>query len=510
MAGSRLIVSTMKDEAPYLLEWVAYHRVIGFTDFLVYTNDCSDGTDLMLERLELLGVATHERNDVLRRGAHKSALKYALAHEKLQQADWVFVADADEFLSVKHGKRRLDDLLSANPDADVIPVTWRMFAAAQQVDLDDRLLIEQLTQCQPYDGTPTEKGRFVKSLFRPSDRIERLGLHVPVFSEEAQSKTVWGGPKRAEGANPERPKGDYGYDIAQVNHYALRSLNAFIFKKFRGRANHMDQDLGLPYWTRWNAKGDVDRAMLDLADAVKQEKDRLCEDPILKHLDLAARDWHKSKLQELLSDPVYAGLRDEIVALEGISQQVSEKPRRHANRMRLLEHMPLGGRCAEIGVWNGGFSQNILRITKPAELILIDPWDLVIDTTDTTKTHAKHSDAEAMRGMYDHVSGLFEDDTHVTVKRGFSADILSEYPDDYFDWVYIDGNHLYDFVYRDVDLSFAKVKPGGIIAGDDFFWKRDGRMHVREAVLDAMRAHGLHDRPKRFGQQFMITVPGAP
>ncbi|MEL6416385.1 MAG: class I SAM-dependent methyltransferase [Pseudomonadota bacterium] len=330
---------------------------------------------------------------------------------------------------------------------------------------------------------------------------------IPVFNEDARDDVVWGGPKRAEGANPERPNLDYGYDTAQVNHYALRSLDAFIFKKFRGRANHMDQDLGLHYWQRWNMKGDLDRSMLALAEDVKSAIATLCEDPILEHLNLAAQAWHKEKFENLLADPEYQSLHSEIMELEKISAVSSDKPRRHANRMRLLESMPVEGKCAEIGVWNGGFSENILRITRPSELVLIDPWDLVIETVDDTKTHAKHSDGEAMRTMFDHVTGLFQDQGNVTVKRGFSADILAEFPDDYFDWVYIDGNHLYDFVYRDIELSFAKVKPGGIIAGDDFFWKRDGRMHVREAVLDAMKAHGIGKRPKRFGQQFMITVP---
>ena len=48
---SYLIITSMKNEASFILEWVAYHRVIGFTDFLVYTNNCEDGTVEMLERL---------------------------------------------------------------------------------------------------------------------------------------------------------------------------------------------------------------------------------------------------------------------------------------------------------------------------------------------------------------------------------------------------------------------------------------------------------------------------
>ena len=33
----------MRNEAPFILEWIAYHRAIGFDDFLIYSNDCSDG-----------------------------------------------------------------------------------------------------------------------------------------------------------------------------------------------------------------------------------------------------------------------------------------------------------------------------------------------------------------------------------------------------------------------------------------------------------------------------------
>ncbi len=49
--GRRAIVTTMKYEGPFILEWLAYHRAIGFDDILVYTNDCDDGTDDMLAML---------------------------------------------------------------------------------------------------------------------------------------------------------------------------------------------------------------------------------------------------------------------------------------------------------------------------------------------------------------------------------------------------------------------------------------------------------------------------
>ena len=62
--GRTTAVSMMKDEGPYVLEWVAHHLALGFTDLVVYTNDCSDGTDEMLLRLEALGLVHHRRNDI--------------------------------------------------------------------------------------------------------------------------------------------------------------------------------------------------------------------------------------------------------------------------------------------------------------------------------------------------------------------------------------------------------------------------------------------------------------
>ena len=44
-------MACMKDEAMFVVEWVAYHLVIGFDTVVVCTNNCSDGTDALLDRL---------------------------------------------------------------------------------------------------------------------------------------------------------------------------------------------------------------------------------------------------------------------------------------------------------------------------------------------------------------------------------------------------------------------------------------------------------------------------
>jgi hypothetical protein len=55
-------ITPMKNEGPFILKWLAYHLMIGINDFVVFTNDCEDGTDAILERLDELGLVRHLPN----------------------------------------------------------------------------------------------------------------------------------------------------------------------------------------------------------------------------------------------------------------------------------------------------------------------------------------------------------------------------------------------------------------------------------------------------------------
>ena len=52
-----------KNESAFLLEWIAYHKTIGFTDIVILSNDCEDGSDEMLDHLSKSGEIIHLRND---------------------------------------------------------------------------------------------------------------------------------------------------------------------------------------------------------------------------------------------------------------------------------------------------------------------------------------------------------------------------------------------------------------------------------------------------------------
>lgn len=142
-------------------------------------------------------------------------------------------------------------------------------------------------------------------------------------------------------------------------------------------------------------------------------------------------------------------------------------------RAFLLKMLPPNSVGAEIGVHKGDFSSLILQTVTPRELHLVDPWHYEeAETYNEALYGGKARDGQAeMDERYEAVRLRFEPHIRsgqVKIHRGFSSPVLQGFPDDYFDWVYIDGNHTYEFVLQDLEVSLQKTTPGGLITGDDY------------------------------------------
>ncbi len=100
-----------------------------------------------------------------------------------------------------------------------------------------------------------------------------------------------------------------------------------------------------------------------------------------------------------------------------------------------------------------------------------------------------------MNNRYQLVTQMFADEIksgQVEIHRDFSNNICQDFADNYFDWIYIDGNHLYEYVKQDLELYYGKVKTGGLITGDDYFqggWWNGG---VVKAVNEFVINYNLH------------------
>jgi len=184
---------------------------------------------------------------------------------------------------------------------------------------------------------------------------------------------------------------------------------------------------------------------------------------------------------------------------------MTDKTRRDQVRDRLLGMMPKGAVAAEIGVWEGGFSARILEITEPRELHLIDPWLYQPEFGNTGFGRKKNE--TRMDEMYAEVAARFSNRPEVRLHRAKSADALAALADASLDWVYVDGNHNAPFVDEDLALCRAKVKPGGIIAGDDYNWQGENGAPVRAAVEALVADLGEGAEFKLFANQYFIRLP---
>ena len=326
----------MKDEAPFLLEWYAHHLAVGFTKILVYTNDCSDGTDDMLIRLEELGLGYHRRNDIPEGvKPQPSAMKYAQAEPKVAEADWILMFDADEFLCINYGDGTLDPMLDAAGDANGIVITWRIFGSGNVVDWSRDPVTEQYLYAAP----PTwNKGWGVKTLFKFDPDKWKIGIHRPSIKNKHLETGFPDTVKWLNGSG--QPMEDYfkfrgwrsirrtvGYQWAQMNHYAVKSIDSYAIRKFRGNVNNKKDKYNADYWSLQDRNEVYDDKILRYTERRKQIMDELLTDPVLSRLHYAAIEKVEARLEEYRATDAYAELKQSLLeASEVPITQIVAKP----------------------------------------------------------------------------------------------------------------------------------------------------------------------------------------
>ena len=161
----------------------------------------------------------------------------------------------------------------------------------------------------------------------------------------------------------------------------------------------------------------------------------------------------------------------------------------------VFDNLPRGGHGAEIGVHLGDFSRRLLDRAKPARLHLIDPWLYRAEPEYAEAWYGSTwADQDEMDRRHDHVVGRFQEQItsgRVKVHRAISTVALATFPDWSLDWIYIDGDHTYDAVRRDLDLALAKVRPDGLIVCDDYGiagWWNAGVTRAVDQIVASGRA----------------------
>tara|TARA_R110002049_G_scaffold23545_3_gene83335 strand:- start:51100 stop:53457 length:2358 start_codon:yes stop_codon:yes gene_type:complete len=323
-SSGNVIVGCMKNEAPYIVEWIAYHRAIGVDNFLIYTNDCTDGTDEVLGRLQEMGIVQHRNNDNWKGNSPQQyALNQSLNEPVIKNADWIIHIDVDEFMNIRTGNGSLDDFFAAVPDATNVAMTWRLFGHNGVTDLSDDFVIDQFDHCAPKFCPKPHTVWGFKTMFRNIGAYEKISCHRPnKLDENFADKIKWvngsGQDMTRDAAHNgwRSSKKNIGYDLLQLNHYALRSAESFLIKRQRGRALHVDRSIGINYWIRMDWSDFQDVTIKRNLPRLRAEYDRLMTDDTLRAHHQGGLAWHRAKADELHQMPEFRDLYHQALAVK--------------------------------------------------------------------------------------------------------------------------------------------------------------------------------------------------
>lgn len=316
-----IAVTCVKNEGPFLLEWIAYNRLIGVTDFLFYSNDCTDGTDRMLEALREEGLLKHYDNPATGRNYQMEALKHARRRTFVKGADWVWVADVDEFLNIHVGDHRIPDLIAACGNPHAISVSFQFFANCGIERYEDKPVIAQFLDSHNPDIWCNEMAIEVKTLVRKDFPVNYYGAHRPFHSTDLpraqQPKWTdgsgrpvpWAFKKRANKRRLRKFPAKGARDHATLNHYALRSLDSYLVKNDRGDVNRDYRYFDDTYWRERNDPAYRDDSILRHLDALEAEIDALKRLPGIAEMHEEAVAAHRAKRDELMQKAEYQEMR---------------------------------------------------------------------------------------------------------------------------------------------------------------------------------------------------------
>lgn len=306
-----LLISCMRNEGPFLLEWLAHHRAAGVTDFLVFSNDCADGTDEMLDTLETGGVLTHVRNRHAETGraAQWQALADAWAHPLRAKADWIMTIDCDEFVNIRAPHDTLAGLIGAMDGADLISMPWRLFGNNRRARLRDALTLEQFTRAAPQPCPYPFMASSFKTLFSARAPVRKMGVHRPRLVpgahpdwRDGSNRAVPEAIRRGQGAPVHYGRPGANSHV-QLNHYSLRSAESYMIKRLRGLPSQMSREIGLDYWIERNFNMVEDTSIARMVPATRAAlNDLRARVPAAARLHDAAVAWHRACFARLMQE----------------------------------------------------------------------------------------------------------------------------------------------------------------------------------------------------------------
>ena len=264
---SLAICLMVKDEEPYLAEFLAFHALMGVSHFRVYDNGSTDGTLALLARL-----STHYDIEVLpwtETGIERQQSAFNHACRALAgRYNWLAAIDADEFLYDPQFRALPTVLAAVAADVGAIAVNQRVFGSAGLTEISDDLVIRRFNRRAKLDY---DENYWIKTIARPECVVSFQFSHS-VYMRQGRYILTDGSAREVAGKHPGKSTRIAGHGPL-LHHYILKSWGEYQRKQRRGAVSDDGamKRLTNDYFTGRDAavNAEPDDALVDIADLVE-------------------------------------------------------------------------------------------------------------------------------------------------------------------------------------------------------------------------------------------------
>ncbi|MGB3514483.1 MAG: glycosyltransferase family 92 protein, partial [Microcoleaceae cyanobacterium] len=241
------ICAIMKDEGPYLIEWLEFHKLVGVEKFYLYDNDSTDNTKEIIS-------SYIDSGEVIycywpQRPGQMPAYSHCLENHK-QESEWIAFIDLDEFLFPTKGED-IKEILDEFVEAPALAVNWLLFGTSNHETKPEGLQIENFIKRSKNNHGPNKT---VKCIVHPEETVKPVNPHHFIY---LNGLAVTENKQPVNGAFS--PK--HSIRKLRINHYHTRSKEESRRKMMRGRATKNEKR----DWSHFESKEHIFNEVKDLS-----------------------------------------------------------------------------------------------------------------------------------------------------------------------------------------------------------------------------------------------------
>jgi len=265
----------VKNEGPYILEWLAYHRVLGIERFFIANNNSDDGSTELLAALHSIGLVEHIPFPHVPGKPPQLPAYVDILRRNGDDAQWIAFIDADEFLVLADESISLPALFgSFDEKVGAVSVNWAIYGSSFRNEPSQGLVIERFTwRADQNFGVNLHYKSIVRSAacLAPSGTPHHFRIRRAFRYVHPDGESIIEHPKHGTGLSA-----TIKWHPLRINHYVIKSRAEFDRKKAaRGRATTVTDRRGEDFFVGHDRNEVIDPMPSSLVQATKEEMEKI-------------------------------------------------------------------------------------------------------------------------------------------------------------------------------------------------------------------------------------------